>query len=55
MKNMKAVSILLIAAIIVFFTAHITYRTTMRNIEIDIDGRYAYLTVYGQTDRYIIK
>lgn len=54
MENMKAICVLLLAAIVIFFTAHVTYRTTMRNIDIEIDGRYAYLTAFGQTDIYTL-
>lgn len=54
MEKTKVVFVLLLTALVLFFTAHVTYRTTMRNISVEIDGRYAYLTVYGQTDRYMI-
>ena len=54
MEKSKALSILIISALLVFLIAMFTYRITMRSMQIHVDGRYAYVTVYGQTDRYLI-
>ena len=35
-------------------TAFLTYRQTMRSLHIEIVGKTAYVTVWGQTDEYII-
>lgn len=35
-------------------TAFMTYRQTMRSMHIEIVGKTAYVTVWDQTDEYII-
>lgn len=38
----------------VFATAYLTYRTTMQNIQVEVARDTVYLTVFGQTDEYVI-
>lgn len=38
----------------VLATAYLTYRTTMQNIQVEIARDTVYLTVFGQTDEYVI-
>lgn len=38
----------------VLATAYITYRTTMQNIQVEVARDTIYLTVFGQTDEYVI-
>lgn len=38
----------------VLATAYLTYRTTMQNIQVEITRDTVYLTVFGQTDEYVI-
>ena len=35
-------------------TAYLTYRTTMQNIQVEVARDTVYLTVFGQTDEYVI-
>ena len=44
--------IVVIIAVALLVTAFLSYRITMRNIRIEVEGETAYLTVYGQTDIY---
>lgn len=38
----------------VLATAYFTYRTTMQNIQVEVARDTVYLTVFGQTDEYVI-
>jgi hypothetical protein len=38
----------------VLATAYLTYRTTMQNIQVEFARDTVYLTVFGQTDEYVI-
>lgn len=38
----------------VLATAYITYRTIMQNIQVEVARDTVYLTVFGQTDEYVI-
>lgn len=38
----------------VLATAYLTYRTTMQNIQVEVARDTVYLTVFGQTDEYMI-
>lgn len=38
----------------VLTTAYLTYRTTMQNIQVEVARDTIYLTVFGQTDEYVI-
>lgn len=49
---MKRILIAIIIAVALLVTAFLSYRITMRNIRIEVEGDTAYLTVYGQTDVY---
>ena len=35
-------------------TAYLTYRATMQNIQVEVARDTVYLTVFGQTDEYVI-
>ena len=48
-----ALTILLVTAT-VLATAYLTYRATMRQIQIEIVRDTVYLTAWGQTDEYVI-
>ena len=39
----------------VLATAYLTYRTTMQNIQVEVARDTVYLTVFGQTDEYVIR
>lgn len=38
----------------VLATAYLTYRATMQNIQVEVARDAVYLTVFGQTDEYVI-
>lgn len=38
----------------VLATDYLTYRTTMQNIQVEVARDTVYLTVFGQTDEYVI-
>lgn len=48
-----ALTIALVTAT-VLVTAYLTYRTTMQNIQVEVARDTVYLTVFGQTDEYVI-
>lgn len=48
-----ALTLTLVAAT-VLATAYITYRTIMQNIQVEVARDTVYLTVFGQTDEYVI-
>ena len=48
----RKVLLAVIATLILFLTAYITYRVTMENISIEVSGDSTYLTVFGMTDEY---
>lgn len=55
MKNaMKIVLTVALCVALAAGTAFLTYRQTMRSMHIGIVGKTAYVTVWGQTDEYII-
>lgn len=55
MKNaMKIILTVALCAALAAGTAFLTYRQTMRSMRIEIVGNTAYVTVWGQTDEYII-
>ena len=41
-------------ATIALVTAYLTYRATMQNIQVEVARDTIYLTVFGQTDEYVI-
>lgn len=45
---------LTLVAATVLATAYLTYRTTMQNIQVEVARDTVYLTVFGQTDEYVI-
>lgn len=48
-----AMTIALVTAT-VLATAYLTYRATMQNIQVEVACDTVYLTVFGQTDEYVI-
>lgn len=48
-----ALTITLVTAT-VLATAYLTYRATMQNIQVEVARDTVYLTVFGQTDEYVI-
>lgn len=48
-----AMTIALVTAT-VLATAYLTYRATMQNIQVEVARDTVYLTVFGQTDEYVI-
>lgn len=49
---MKRVLIALMCVIAILLTVFATYRIVMHNIQIEVEGGTAFLTVFGQTDYY---
>lgn len=55
MKNaMKIILTVALCAALSAGTAFLTYRQTMRSMHIEIVDKTAYVTVWNQTDEYII-
>lgn len=55
MKNaMKIILTVALCAALAAGTAFLTYRQTMHSLHIEIAGKTAYVTVWNQTDEYII-
>lgn len=51
---LKILATITIVAATVLATAYLTYRTTMQNIQVEVARDTVYLTVFGQTDEYVI-
>lgn len=51
---LKILATLAIVTATVLATAYFTYRTTMQNIQVEVARDTVYLTVFGQTDEYVI-
>lgn len=50
----RTIATLTLVTATVFATAYLTYRTTMQNIQVEVARDTVYLTVFGQTDEYVI-
>ena len=51
---LKILATLTLVTATVLPTAYLTYRTTMQNIQVEVARDTVYLTVFGQTDEYVI-
>lgn len=51
---LKILATVVIVTATVLSTAYLTYRTTMQNIQVEVARDTVYLTVFGQTDEYVI-
>lgn len=51
---LKTIATIALVATTVLATAYLTYRTTMQNIQVEVARDTVYLTVFGQTDEYVI-
>lgn len=51
---LKTIATLTLVTATVLATAYLTYRTTMQNIQVEVARDTVYLTVFGQTDEYVI-
>lgn len=51
---LKILATLILVTATVLATAYLTYRTTMQNIQVEVARDTVYLTVFGQTDEYVI-
>lgn len=51
---LKILATITSVAATVLATAYFTYRTTMQNIQVEVARDTVYLTVFGQTDEYVI-
>lgn len=51
---LKTLATLTLVTATVLATAYLTYRTTMQNIQVEVARNTVYLTVFGQTDEYVI-
>lgn len=51
---LKTIATIALVAATVLATAYLTYRTTMQNIQVEVASDTVYLTVFGQTDEYVI-
>ncbi len=51
---LKILATITLVAATVLATAYLTYRTTMQNIQVEVARDTVYLTVFGQTDEYVI-
>lgn len=51
---LKILATIALVAATVLATAYLTYRTTMQNIQVEVARDTVYLTVFGQTDEYVI-
>lgn len=52
---LKTLATLTLVTATVLATAYLTYRTTMQNIQVEVARDTVYLTVFGQTDEYVIE
>jgi hypothetical protein len=51
---LKILLTIALVAATVLATSYLTYRTTMQNIQVEVARDTVYLTVFGQTDEYVI-
>lgn len=51
---LKILATITLVTATVLATAYLTYRTTMQNIQVEVASDTVYLTVFGQTDEYVI-
>lgn len=51
---LKILATITLVTATVLATAYLTYRTTMQNIQVEVARDTVYLTVFGQTDVYVI-
>ncbi len=51
---LKILATITLVAATVLATAYLAYRTTMQNIQVEVARDTVYLTVFGQTDEYVI-
>lgn len=51
---LKTLATITLVTATVLATAYLTYRTTMQNIQVEVARDTVYLTVFGQTDEYVI-
>ena len=51
---LKILATLTLVTATVLATAYLTYRTTMQNFQVEVARDTVYLTVFGQTDEYVI-
>ena len=51
---LKILATITLVTATVLATAYFTYRTTMKNIQVEVARDTVYLTVFGQTDEYVI-
>lgn len=51
---LKILATITLVTATVLTTAYFTYRTTMQNIQVEVARDTVYLTVFGQTDEYVI-
>lgn len=51
---LKILATITIVTATVLATAYLTYRATMQNIQVEVARDTVYLTVFGQTDEYVI-
>ena len=47
---LKILATITLVTATVLATAHLTYRTTMQNIQVEVARDTVYLTVFGKTD-----
>ena len=50
----RTIATLTLVTATVLATAYLTYRATMQNIQVEVTRDTVYLTVFGQTDEYVI-
>lgn len=50
----RTIATLTLVTVTVLATAYLTYRTTMQNIQVEVARDTVYLTVFDQTDEYVI-
>lgn len=51
---LKILATITLVTATVLATSYLTYRTTMQNIQVEVARDTVYLTVFGQTDEYVI-
>lgn len=51
---LKILATITLVTATVLATAYLTYRATMQNIQVKVARDTVYLTVFGQTDEYVI-
>lgn len=51
---LKILATITLVTATVLAIAYLTYRTTMQNIQVEVARDTVYLTVFGQTDEYVI-